>query len=163
MPPEPSLQTTIDSDSPDATRRIAARIGRRATPGLVLAIQGDLGSGKTCFVQGLAHGLGVPPEVYITSPSYTLVNSYEGRLPLHHVDLYRLAGGDLEDIGLYDLMVPPAVTAIEWPERMAEDRPAQILTVRLQVVGVDRRRLTLTAYGRDEVNLIKALDKTDGE
>ncbi len=157
------MQTTIDSDSPDTTRRIAARIGRRATPGLVLAIEGDLGSGKTCFVQGLAHGLGVPSAVYVTSPSYTLVNSYEGRLPLHHVDLYRLAGGDLEDIGLYDLMVPPAVTAIEWPERMAGERPAQILTVRLQVVDADRRRLTLTGYGRDAVNLIKALVKTDGE
>ncbi len=163
MPPEPSLQTTIESDSPDTTRSIAARIGRRATPGWVLAIEGDLGSGKTCFVQGLARGLGVPAEVYVTSPSYTLVNSYEGRLPLHHVDLYRLAGGDLEDIGLYDLMVPPAVTAIEWPERMAGERPAQILAVRLQVVDADRRRLTVTGYGRDEVNLIKALVKTDGE
>ena len=163
MPPEPSLQTTIDSDSPDATRRIAARIGRRATPGLVLAIEGDLGSGKTCFVQGLARGLGVPAEVYVTSPSYTLVNSYTGRLPLHHVDLYRLAGGDLEDIGLDDLMVPPAVTAIEWPERMATDRPAQILTVHLQVVDTERRRLTLTGYGLDGVNLIRALEKTDGE
>mgnify|MGYP001547771387 FL=1 len=163
MPPEPSLQTTIDSDSPDATRRIAARIGRRATPGLVLAIEGDLGSGKTCFVQGLARGLGVPAEVYVTSPSYTLVNSYTGRLPLHHVDLYRLVGGDLEDIGLHDLMIPPAVTAIEWPERMATDRPAQILTVHLQVVDTERRRLTLTGYGLDGVNLIRALEKTDGE
>ena len=163
MPSEPSLQTTIDSDSPDATRRIAARIGRRATPGLVLAIEGDLGSGKTCFVQGLARGLGVPAEVYVTSPSYTLVNSYTGRLPLHHVDLYRLAGGDLEDIGLHDLMIPPAVTAIEWPERMATDRPAQILTVHLQVVDTERRRLTLTGYGLDGVNLIRALEKTDGE
>ncbi|MDJ0802355.1 MAG: tRNA (adenosine(37)-N6)-threonylcarbamoyltransferase complex ATPase subunit type 1 TsaE [Desulfobacterales bacterium] len=163
MQPEPSLQLTIDSDSPDATRRIGARIGRRATPGLVLAIEGDLGSGKTCLVQGLACGLGVPAEVYVTSPSYTLVNSYEGRLPLHHVDLYRLAGCDLEDIGLYDLMVPPAVTAIEWPERMAEDRPAQILTVRLQVVDDDRRRLILTGCGLEGVNLIRALDKTDGE
>ncbi len=163
MKPEPTQQRTIDSDSPDATRRIGARIGRRATPGLVLAIEGDLGSGKTCFVQGLARGLGVPAEVYVTSPSFTLVYSYEGRLPLHHVDLYRLAGCDLEDIGLYDLMVPPAVTAIEWPERMAEDRPAQILTVRLQVVDDNRRRLILTGCGLEGVNLIRALDKTDGE
>ncbi len=163
MPPGPSLQITIASDSPDTTRRIAARIGRRATPGLVLPIEGDLGSGKTCFVQGLARGLGVPAEVYVTSPSYTLVNSYEGRLPLHHVDLYRLGGGDLDDIGLYDLMVPPAVTAIEWPERMATDRPASSLTVRLEIVDAEHRRLTLTGYGLDGVNLIKALDKTDGE
>ncbi|MDJ0722237.1 MAG: tRNA (adenosine(37)-N6)-threonylcarbamoyltransferase complex ATPase subunit type 1 TsaE [Desulfobacterales bacterium] len=163
MPPGSSLQIIFESDSPDATRRIAARIGRRATPGLVLPITGDLGSGKTCFVQGLARGLGVPAEVYVTSPSYTLVNSYEGRLPLHHVDLYRLEGGDLDDIGLYDLMAPPAITAIEWPERMAVDRPASAVTVRLEVVDAERRRLTLTGYGLDGVNLIKALDKTDGE
>ncbi len=157
------MQITFESDSPAATRRIAARIGRRATPGLVLAIEGDLGSGKTCFVQGLARGLGVPPEVYVTSPSYTLINSYEGRLPLHHVDLYRLAGADLDDIGLYDLMGPPAVVAIEWPERMAEDRPADIMTVRLLITASDHRRITLAGYGLAAVNLIKALDKTDGE
>ncbi len=163
MTPAPFLQTTLTSDSPDATREIAARIGRRLTSGMVLAIEGDLGSGKTCFVQGLARGLGVPPEVYVTSPSYTLVNSYDGRLPLHHVDLYRLAGADLEDIGLYDLMAPPAVVAIEWAERMAEDRPQDILEVRLQVTAADHRRLTLSGYGLAAVNLIKALVKTAGE
>ncbi len=163
MPPVPYQQLSLASESPAATRQIAARIGRRVTPGMVLALEGDLGSGKTCFVQGLARGLGVPPEVYVTSPSYTLVNSYEGRLPLHHVDLYRLAEADLDDIGLYDLMTPPAVTAIEWPERMAQDRPADILEVRLQVTAADRRRLTLAGYGLAAVNLIKALDKTDGE
>ena len=157
------MQITFESDSPAATRRIAARIGRRATPGLVLAIEGDLGSGKTCFVQGLARGLGVPPEVYVTSPSYTLVNSYEGRLPLHHVDLYRLAGVDLDDIGLYDLMGPAAVVAIEWPERMAEDRPADIMAVHLQVTASDHRRLTLAGYGLAAVNLIRAVGKPDEE
>ena len=159
----PYLRIRLTSDSPDATRQIAARIGRRVPPGMVLTIEGDLGSGKTCFVQGLARGLGVPPEVYVTSPSYTLVNSYEGRLPLHHVDLYRLTDADLDDIGLYDLMTPPAVTAIEWPERMAQDRPAEILAVGLVVTGVAHRRLTFAGYGLAAVNLIKALKKTDEE
>ena len=163
MMPAPYLQISFESDSPAATRLIAERIGRRVPPGMVLAIEGDLGSGKTCFVQGLARGLGVPPEVYVTSPSYTLVNSYEGRLPLHHVDLYRLAEADLDDIGLYDLMTPPAITAIEWAERMAQDRPAEILVVGLVVTAVERRRLTLAGYGLAAVNLIEALPKTDGE
>ena len=72
---------------------------------------GDLGSGKTCFVQGLARGLGVSAATYVTSPSYTLVNTYRGRLPLHHVDLYRLSGEDGSDLGLEELMAAPAVTA----------------------------------------------------
>ncbi len=159
MAPTRFLEITFDSDSPTATRRIAARIGRLVTPGMILAIEGDLGSGKTCFVQGLAQGLGVPPDVYVTSPSYTLVNSYEGRLPLHHVDLYRLVGEDLEGIGLYDLMVPPSVVAIEWAERMGEDRPADILLIHLQIVAAEHRRLDLAGYGLAAVNLIKAMGK----
>ena len=146
------------SDSPQETRRVAAQVGLLAPPGLVLTIAGDLGSGKTCFVQGLARGLGVPADVYVTSPSYTLVNSYEGRLPLHHVDLYRLAGADLDDIGLFDLMAPPAVVAIEWPDRM-DHLPADRLAVQIEGADTDRRRLTLAGYGLDAVNLIKALDK----
>ena len=134
-------------------------IGRLAPPGLVLTIAGDLGSGKTCFVQGLARGLEVPENVYVTSPSYTLVNSYDGRLPLHHVDLYRLGAADLDDIGLFDLMVAPAVVAIEWPERMADDLPAERLAILIQTIPPDTRRLTLTGYGLAPLNLIKALEK----
>lgn len=138
-------------------------MGELAPPGLVLTLEGDLGSGKTCFVQGLARGLGVPPEVYVTSPTYTLVNSYEGRLPLHHIDLYRLAGADLEDIGLFDLMRPPAVVAIEWAERMGTARPDDILVVRLVITAASRRRITLAGYGLASANLIKALGNNDRE
>jgi tRNA threonylcarbamoyladenosine biosynthesis protein TsaE len=123
------------------------QIGRLAEPHLVIALTGELGSGKTCFVQGLAHGLGVPRGTYVTSPSYTLIHSYPGRLPLHHVDLYRLAGGDIEDIGLLDLMDAPAVTAIEWSERMAADLPAERLAVHLQYQDDTSRRLDMAAYG----------------
>ena len=102
----------------------------------------------------------MPEDVYVTSPSYTLINSYDGRHPLHHVDLYRLGAAELDDIGLFDLMVAPAVVAIEWPERMADDLPAERLAIRLQVVARDTRRLTFTAYGLAPLNLIKTLEKT---
>lgn len=159
MPPPPE-ELVIDAESPAETRRIARATGTLAPPGLVLGIEGDLGSGKTCFVQGLARGLGVPADVYVTSPSYTLINSYEGRLPLHHVDLYRLTGADLEDIGLFDLMTPSAIVAIEWPARMGTERPAVTLVVRLQVMAASCRRITFSGYGLAAVNLIKALKKT---
>ena len=155
----PEQTVSVDSASPENTRLIARRTGALAPPGLVLAIEGDLGSGKTCFVQGLARGLGVPADVYVTSPSYTLVNSYEGRLPLHHVDLYRLGGHELEDIGLFDLMKPPAVVAIEWAERLEAGRPEDILAVRLEIETDNRRRITLAGYGLAPANLVKALKK----
>jgi len=145
------------SDSPERTRAIAAHIGRLAKPSLVIALTGDLGSGKTCFVQGLARGLLVPADHYVTSPSYTLIHSYPGRLTLHHVDLYRLAGGDLEDIGLLDLMEDPAVTAIEWAERLTADLPRERLAVDLRFVDETSRRITITAYGLAPAILLKRL------
>ncbi len=143
----PAMEHCFQSDSPEQTRTIGRHIGRLAQPHLLIALSGDLGSGKTCFVQGLAHGLGVPRDTYVTSPSYTLIHSYAGRLPLHHVDLYRLAGGDIEDIGLLDLMAEPAVTAIEWSERMTADLPTEHLAVHLRFLDETVRRLDLAAYG----------------
>lgn len=138
---------SLVTDSPEGTRDLAARIGRLAPAHLVITLTGDLGSGKTCFVQGLARGLGVPADTYVTSPSYTLVNTYQGRLPLHHVDLYRLAGADAADIGLDELMDAPAVTAIEWPERLPGEMPADRLAIDIRFLDDTRRRLALTAYG----------------
>ena len=148
---------TIVSDSPERTREIAAHVGRRAEPSLVIALTGDLGSGKTCFVQGLARGLRVPADHYVTSPSYTLIHSYAGRLTLHHVDLYRLAGGDLEDIGLLDLMGEPGVTAIEWSERLTSDLPREHLAVDIRLVDETSRRITITAYGLAPSILLQGL------
>lgn len=145
------------SDSPDQTRDLAAHIGRLAPGGLVITLTGELGSGKTCFVQGLARGLGVPEGTYVTSPSYTLVNTYPGRRPLHHVDLYRLSGGDGRDLGLEELMDAPAVTAIEWPERLPEDIPAERLAVAIRFLDDRRRRLELRAYGLAPAILLQEL------
>ncbi len=153
----PTGRIVAETRAATETQRIARMIGKLAPPGLVLTIAGDLGSGKTCFVQGLARGLEVPENIYVTSPSYTLVNSYDGRHPLHHVDLYRLGAAELDDIGLFDLMVAPAVVAIEWPERMADDLPAERLAIHLQVMAPETRRLTLRAYGLAPLNLIKTL------
>lgn len=148
---------SIVSDSPERTRQVAAGIGRLAAAGLVVTLSGDLGSGKTCFVQGLALGLGVAPGTYVTSPSYTLVNTYEGRLLLHHVDLYRLARGEGSDIGLEELMEAPAVTAVEWPERLPEEIPPERLCVDIRFLDEDTRRLDLTAYGLAPSILLKEL------
>lgn len=153
----PPMACRVISNSPERTREIAAHIGRLAQPHLLVALSGDLGSGKTCFVQGLARGLQVAEGTYITSPSYTLIHSYPGRLTLHHVDLYRLSGGDIDDIGLIDLMDEPAVTAIEWSQQLADDMPEQHLAVDIQRLDDTSRRLDMTAYGLAPAILLKEL------
>ena len=153
----PPMACRVISNSPERTREIAAHIGRLAQPHLLVALSGDLGSGKTCFVQGLARGLQVAEGTYVTSPSYTLIHSYPGRLTLHHVDLYRLSGGDIDDIGLIDLMDEPAVTAIEWSQQLADDLPEQHLAVDIQRLDDTSRRLDMTAYGLAPAILLKEL------
>jgi tRNA threonylcarbamoyladenosine biosynthesis protein TsaE len=110
-------------------------------------------------VQGLARGLQVADGTYVTSPSYTLIHSYPGRLTLHHVDLYRLAGGDVDDIGLPDLMAEPGVTAIEWSERLADDPPEERLVIDIQPMDDTTRRLAMTAYGLAPKILLQELSK----
>ena len=94
-------QFKITTQTAQETQKLGIKIGQRITHPLVIGLSGDLGSGKTAFVQGLAEGLEVPGEYYITSPTFTLINEYPGRFPLIHIDLYRLDDiRDLEDIGL---------------------------------------------------------------
>jgi tRNA threonylcarbamoyladenosine biosynthesis protein TsaE len=155
----PPVTCRVISEAPEDTRRIAARIGRLAQPQLVITLYGDLGSGKTCFVQGLARGLQVADGTYVTSPSYTLIHSYQGRLTLHHVDLYRLAGGDVDDIGLPDLMAEPGVTAIEWSERLADDLPEERLAIDIHPINDTTRQLDITAYGLAPKILLQELSK----
>ncbi len=112
------------SQSPEETRRLGEKLGARLKPGDLVLLFGDLGAGKTTFVQGLARGLGVPPETYVSSPSFALVHEYQGRIPLYHVDLYRLSPEETEDLGLAELLSQGAMV-IEWAERLAENLPVR--------------------------------------
>ena len=152
------LQTT--TTSPEETRQLGAELGRRIQTGTVIALFGDLGSGKTLLVQGLARGLGVPDSYYITSPTYTLINEYPGRHPLCHVDLYRIDNPvDFEEIGLYEILYTNKVVAIEWADRLHEDLPADHLNIQLEITSDESRKISLTAYGLEAVNLLKSLEK----
>ena len=120
---------------------------------------GTLGCGKTAFVQGLATGLDVPAEYYITSPTFTLINEYPGRLPLYHVDLYRLEGRvDLEDIGLDEIIAGDGVVAVEWAEKLTPDTLARSLTIGFEIIDINRRRLEMIAYGQPGRSLLKAIE-----
>ena len=149
----------IMTRSVNETRKLGQKIGTLIKQPLVIALTGDLGSGKTAFVQGLAKGLEVPDGYYITSPTFTLINEYPGRYPLVHVDLYRLETIDgLEDIGLDEMLHGQAVLSIEWADKLSDGLPAEHLLVTLEIIDDDCRSLGLNATGHNVVNLIKALE-----
>jgi tRNA threonylcarbamoyladenosine biosynthesis protein TsaE len=130
------------SRSEEETRSIARTLASEMTPGTTILLFGDLGAGKTAFVKGLAEGLGLDPDD-VTSPTFTLVHEYRGgRLPLIHVDLYRLDTAELDDIGLDLDLALTGVVAVEWAERLA--RPiAGATSVRIVDDGGDGRTLTI--------------------
>ncbi|MEX1325783.1 MAG: tRNA (adenosine(37)-N6)-threonylcarbamoyltransferase complex ATPase subunit type 1 TsaE [Desulfobacterales bacterium] len=143
------------------TQKLGKTIGQWIKLPLVIGLSGDLGSGKTAFVQGLAEGLEVPDEYYITSPTFTLVNEYPGRFPLIHIDLYRLDGiHDFEDIGLDELMYDQAVIAIEWAEKMSHQLPDDHLAMTFEITNDNGRKISLNAFGHSIVDLTKPLDES---
>jgi tRNA threonylcarbamoyladenosine biosynthesis protein TsaE len=149
----------ITTHSPNETQKLGKTIGKKIEHPLVIGLSGDLGSGKTAFVQGLAEGLEVPAEYYITSPTFTLVNEYPGRFPLLHIDLYRLDGtSDFEDIGLDELLYDQAVLAIEWSDKMSQGALAGHLSMTFEIIENHCRRISLIGYGHQVVNLIKTLE-----
>lgn len=145
------------TESEDQTRALGDACGRLLRRPTVVYLIGDLGSGKTMFVQGLARGLDVPSEYYITSASYTIVNEYPGRIKLFHIDLYRLKEGlDPEELGLREILNGDGVAAVEWADRLAAGAAPERLEIQFQVVGSARRMLRAFAYGQEASRLIKA-------
>ena len=134
------------TNGPEETEALGARLARALEPGAVVAFTGDLGAGKTAFVRGLARGLDVRDRV--TSPTFTIVNEYEGgRLPLFHFDLYRLGSADeLFDIGWEDYLARGGVCAVEWSERMEELLEPGTIRVDLRR-GEDEDRRVITVEG----------------
>ena len=147
----------IIAHSAGETRALARALGAGIKAGMVVALTGDLGSGKTTFVQGLAAGLEVPADYYITSPTFTLVNVYPGRVPLYHADLYRLSGtgGDLTVLGLDEMVGGDGVLAIEWSERLPRGYLTDFIAVHLEFHDDHGRRITLVATGRESRDLIE--------
>lgn len=136
----------METDRPETTMALAARLAGVAEPGDLVCLWGELGAGKTVFAKGFGAGLGI--EATINSPSFVLMSEYAGRLPLFHVDLYRLAGpADVLAGGLLDERQAAGVTLIEWPERLEPMVPSPRLDVRIDGAGTDRRSISIQAVG----------------
>ena len=138
MPPATELQ----SASPEETERAGERLAARLRPGSVVALVGDLGAGKTCFIRGLVRGLGVNQTV--SSPTFVLVNEYRGRLPVFHVDAYRTESlAELLDLGLDEYIGGDGVTVVEWADKLRALLPAHTIWVHLTGLGDEPRTINI--------------------
>jgi len=138
----------LATSSAEETDAAGERLGATLGPGDVVALSGELGAGKTVFVQGIVRALGVATGA--TSPTFVLVNEYRGRLPVHHVDAYRTESlAELLDLGLPELMDGDGVTVIEWAERLEPLLPARAVRVRIWGVGDEPREITIDDRRRD--------------
>jgi len=133
--------------SPGETEEVAARLAARLAPGDVVAVSGELGAGKTTFVRGAARALGVAGPV--SSPTFTIGHRYEGRVPVAHLDLYRLAGIHPEEWGDLEPYFDSTVAFVEWPEHAHGGLPKARVRVTLEHVDEHRRRITIT--GEDDL------------
>ena len=142
------------SSDPEETVEIGRMLGLMLCPGHVVGLVGELGAGKTCFVQGVSRGLEVDPRVYVSSPTFTLVNEYPGRLTLYHIDLYRLSDPDeLVEIGLDEYYRSDGACLVEWFDRFPHDTPPHYLELRFEVLGDTQRRLDVWATGEQHAAL----------
>jgi tRNA threonylcarbamoyladenosine biosynthesis protein TsaE len=130
--------------APEETERFGETLAARLVAGDVLVLTGALGSGKTCFVAGLARGLGIRSRV--RSPSFTLLNEYRGALLLHHLDLYRLEGGEVDGLGLEEL-VDEGALVVEWGEKLPAWLREEALTLVFEVLSERERAITASAAG----------------
>lgn len=150
----------VTTRSAAETRKLGQMIGTRIDRPTCIALIGDLGSGKTAFVQGLAKGLDVSEQYYVTSPTFTLINEYPGRHPLFHVDLYRIENlSELGEIDLQEVFEQDAVVAVEWAEKLSPDMLSDHLKLQFRIINDDIRQIDIFAYGQHALNLISAIQK----
>lgn len=138
----------IVSNSPERTRTLGETLGRLLTAGDVVALIGELGSGKTVLAQGLARGLGIDADEYVSSPSFALVNQYRGKIPVYHIDTYRLGGAvEMVALGYEDYFEPIGVTIIEWADKVKDLLPARCLVITIVMLDRTSRELNVEFAG----------------
>jgi len=138
----------LDLPTLAATAKLGQRLGELLQPGDVILLTGPLGTGKTTLTQAIGQGGGVPASCYITSPTFSLLHEYPGRLPLYHLDLYRLGSEEeIEDLGFLDYLYGQGATVIEWPDCLGRLRPESYLDLELAYEGETGRTAIITAVG----------------
>ncbi|MFS0784412.1 tRNA (adenosine(37)-N6)-threonylcarbamoyltransferase complex ATPase subunit type 1 TsaE [Bacillus sp. 1P06AnD] len=144
----------INTHSPEETSALSMRIGERVQPGMVITLEGDLGAGKTLFTKGLAKGMGITRNV--NSPTFTIIKEYMGRLPLYHMDVYRVED-EYEDLGFDDYFEGNGVTVVEWAHLIADQLPDELLAIHIQYIDETNRKITFKPVGDRYVELCKEI------
>jgi len=150
------------SDSREQTLEMGRLIGAILERGDIVALIGELGSGKTCLTQGMAKGLGVDENVPVVSPTFTLINEYPGKIPLIHLDVYRLSGPrDLEDMGYEEYFEGGGVIVIEWAEKIRDILPAKTLFISMRYIDENTREMILEGPG-EKIRKLEELLESGG-
>ncbi len=133
------------TESPEETQALGEKIGKTLKRGDVIALIGDLGTGKTCLTQGIARGARIAPNEIVSSPSYILINEYHGTVPIYHIDLYRLENSeDIAELGLSEYVEGDGICIIEWAERMADALPDSCIKIHITLADAN------VSHGTDE-------------
>lgn len=126
------MEKTVKTESPEETQALGEELGRTLKVRDVVALIGDLGSGKTCLTQGIARGVGIAQGEVVSSPSYIIINEYDGKIPIYHIDLYRLETfSEIAELGIGEYMNSDGICIIEWAERMAEGLPDTCIKIHI--------------------------------
>ena len=146
------MKKAFTTNSPEETKCLGKKIGKLLKAGNVVALIGNLGAGKTVIAKGLCSGLGVK-EDYITSPTYTIINQYDGKIPVYHIDLYRLKdSSELYNLGWDEYIYGHGVCVVEWADKAGEMLSEEYLMINIDVTGEKRRKITLQAKGASYEN-----------
>ncbi len=154
------MQVTISLPNLRTTLALGHYLGQTAHPGEVITLAGTLGAGKTTLTQAIGQGLQVPESCYITSPTFSLLHEYPGRLPLYHLDLYRLSDEtEIEDLGLLEYLHGRGLSVIEWPDRLGSLMPEDRLHIELSLLSETARMAEITTHGagwREKITAMQA-------
>lgn len=146
------MSLNFHTSSAEETIELGKKIGSLLQKGDIIAMQGTLAAGKTTITKGIAQALGVKDE--ITSPTFCLISEYEGKMPLYHMDVYRLEGGeDFINLGVEDLMYGNGVSLIEWSEKVMDELPKKTIILKIEPIeGTTERNITLENWPYGEIN-----------
>ena len=131
----------------DETKRFGIHLGKTAQPGDVITLAGDLGAGKTTLTQFIGQGISVPEKYYITSPTFSLLHEYPGRIPLYHMDLYRISSDEIIELGFEDFLYGRGLAVVEWPDRLDDLTPENRLHIELGFISETSRTAELFFHG----------------
>lgn len=138
------MEKVFRTESPEETQNLGEKLGKGLQRGDVIALIGDLGTGKTCLTQGIARGVGLAPNEVVSSPSYILINEYNGMIPIYHIDLYRLeTDAEIADLGLSEYIEGDGICIIEWAERMADGLPDTCIKINMTWEGENIRSIKM--------------------